>query len=146
MLRLNAFGLAFVLVMVCLFSPSLNSWATPSRQALQPALQLYRQGQYQQALQQFNQLAQTHKEDGRPVYYQALCLVQLGRLQEAQKRYQQVTLLYPNTETALAAHKGLKLLASSYGGSAPLDPPPAPSGSVLLQAPAVTHSFAFQPF
>jgi Tetratricopeptide repeat len=150
--------LGLLMVVAVTSSMAVSSWAGVSKQALQPALQLYRQGQYQQALQQFKQLAHAHKEDGRPVYYQALCLVQLGRLQEAQKRYQQVTLLYPNTEMALAAQKGLKLLASSGGvtGSV-LDPPPAPPAA-LARYPgsnsarsnttgsvAVAPAFAFHP-
>lgn len=131
----STIGLALGLSVVMLLGVSPLTLAALSKRAMQTAVTLYRQGEYQQALQRFESLQKETPADGRPLYYQALCLVQLGQLQEAHKRYRSVTILYPNSDAATYAQRGLKMLAALQqpDPELALDAPPPPS-SFLSQA------------
>lgn len=106
-------------------SLALPAQALIPQSQLKPAVQLYREGRYQEALKQLHRLEEAHPEDARAPYYKALCQVQLGAFDKAAMLYKQVLLLYPNAPAAVYAKRGLSLLKASPDETlARLDAPP----------------------
>lgn len=117
-LRLTRWASVLVLVS-CVWGISPGWGATPDFQA---GVQAYRQGQYQQAQQIFNQLHAQHPHDSRATYYLAISEAQLGRFEQARTLYQKIILLDPQSEAAHLAREGLQYLPA--GSLTALDQPP----------------------
>lgn len=120
---LVAFALGFLLF-------AAPGWADTDYLA---GVQAYRQGQYAQAMQIFEDLHWAHPEDSRMTYYLAISEAQLGRYQQARQHYEEILTLDPNSEAARLAQEGLRYLPAD---TAALDLPPR------FQAPPVEGGLA----
>lgn len=103
---------------------ALPTWAKAPDGDYRAGVQLYRQGQYTDAAQYFEQLANEHPDDSRVVYYQAISQVQLGHYNQARDLYNRVVLLDPNSPAAQLAQEGLARLPGPSAGGGGLDAPP----------------------
>lgn len=132
-------GLPLIIVSVALGSVLFGApvWAALSDSDLASAVRQYRNGTYDEALNRFKNLGDKHPDDARPLYYQALCQVQLGHFEEAEKLYRSVVLLFPQSQAADFARQGLTLIQSIPGV--------APTTTATLDRPARPATFMSQP-
>jgi Tetratricopeptide repeat len=84
-------------------------WAAVPEAEYRPALSCYLQQRYSEGVEAFEALKQTHPEDERLYYYQALCHGQLGQTDKARALYQEMVRLFPETSAGLNAQAALDL-------------------------------------
>ncbi len=119
------------------FFCSLSAWAAPT--TLPEAWQsVYDQGviAYQSdkpkvALQQFSKVIHAVPESQESLYYYAICLAKLGRVQAAKAAYENVIQLNTNSEAADLAREGLSYLPNLSRLDAP---PQIQGGTPTVQA------------
>lgn len=95
--------------------------ASDTETSFQKAVELYRDGHYQQAQPLFESLHKAKPEDTKMTYYLAITMAQLSHFQQAKKLYGEIILLEPQGPAAALAKEGLKYLPK---GNDSLDNPP----------------------
>lgn len=89
---------------------------------MEKGIQAYRQENYIQAVEIFQQRHKASPENTKITYYLAIAQAQQGHYAEARRLYQEITLLNPQSPEALLAKQGLAYLPDEK--ETDLDPPP----------------------
>ncbi len=122
----SIFHISKRLITILILTMALTAWAAPK--SMPPKLEAvydggvtaYRNGNYEKALQDFQQITKDVPESVEGHYYLAITLAQLGRFKEAQESYNNVIKLAPNSDAAKLAQEGITYLPPPQA----LDVPP----------------------